>query len=264
MNIFDKTLSVVIMLSMVCVLAYGCKDDPDEETPETPTPVPTAEKGITFTSTGALTFNINHMFDSSALQLSPTQYVTAANDTIKVTQLSYYITNIELTTKQGTKVRLGNANLINFIPPAASSFTLNNIPAGTYTNIAYLIGVDSTRNSTGTNQGDLDPNLGMYWAWSTGYVFVRLKGRFSSAETGYSFDIGGTSNVMSASHDLSGFKKSGTTARLILDMDVANIFNTPNVYNLKTDSISIHDPTSAAIQKLRPNIEGAFSLQSVQ
>ncbi len=264
MNIFGKTFSVMALLSLSFVLVSGCKDEPDDAPSVTPTPVPTNEKGITYTSTGALTISINHMFDSNVLQLSPTKYVTAANDTIKVTQMSYYITNIELTTKQGTKIQLGNANLISFLPPAACSFTLNNIPAGTYTNISYLIGVDSTRNSTGTNQGDLDPNYGMYWSWNTGYVFMRLIGRFSSAELGYSFDIGGTSNIMTASHNLTDYKKSGTSATVKLKLDVARIFNAPNMYDLKVDATEIHSSTSPSIAKFKPNIEAAFTLQSVQ
>jgi hypothetical protein len=262
MNIFHKVLSITSVLGLSLMLMTGCKTEDEEDPIETPTP--TVEKGITFSSNGSLTISLNHQFNGNALQLSPVQYVTTANDTIKITQLTYYITNIVLTTKQGAKVNLGNANLVDFIPPGASSFTINNVPAGNYTNISYLIGVDSTRNSTGTNQGDLDPNNGMYWSWNTGYVFVRIKGRFSSSETGYSFDIGGTSNIMSASHSLMAFEKSGTSAKVMVDMDVANIFNTPNVYNLKTDSLAIHDPTSPAIQKLRPNISGAFTLQSVQ
>ncbi len=259
MNIFNKALSVCIVFAFL-LGTTGCKDDPEPA----PTPTPAVEKGITYTSTGSLTISLNHLFGANALQLSPVKYVTSASDTIVVTELQYYIANVELTTKQGTKVQLGNANLVKFVPPAASSFTINDVPAGTYTGISYLIGVDSTRNSTGTNQGDLDPNYGMYWSWNTGYVFVRLKGRFSASETGYSFDIGGTSNIMSASHSLTAYEKSGTSAIVTLNMDIAKVFNTPSVYDLKVDATDIHSITSPSIAKFKPNITGAFSLQSVQ
>lgn len=262
MNLLSKLLSGTALVMIAGMLVIGCKDDPETDD-TTPTPNPGTEKGITFTTTGSLTVNMSHKFKDQALLFAPQQYVTDANDTIKLTELAYYITNIELTTKQGTKVNLGNANLVRFIPPTPNAFTVNNIPAGTYTNISYLIGVDSTRNCSGAQEGDLDPNYEMFWEWNTGYIFARVKGRFSYNELPYTLDIGGTPNIMSASHALTAYSKSGTAANVHLTMDVAKVFNTPNMYNLKTDSTAIHNSTSPAIQKLRPNISGAFSLTGI-
>lgn len=265
--LFIKKISVLCILFSSLLVLHSC----EKETTGTTTTSTTAttgntfiEEGLTFTSVGNLTININHVFDNEALKLAPQSYVTNSLDTIRFTRLAYYITNVTLTTVAGTQVNLGNANLISFIPPNQNTFTINNIPEGHYKSISYLIGVDSIRNTGGLQEGDLDPNFGMFWVWNTGYVFVRLNGRFGYRETGFSFDIGGTENVMSASHTLTGFKKSGTSAIIDLNMNTASIFNTPNSYSLLTNPTDIHNAASPGIVKLKPNISAAFSLKNVQ
>ena len=36
--------------------------------------------------------------------------------------------------------------------------------------IKFLVGTDSTLNTAGILEADLDPVKGMYWAWNTGYI----------------------------------------------------------------------------------------------
>ena len=43
-------------------------------------------------------------------------------------------------------------------------------------------------------EGDLDPALGMYWAWNTGYINMKLEGKSSSCTSvkkEFQFHIGG-------------------------------------------------------------------------
>jgi hypothetical protein len=265
--LFIKKISVLCVLFSCLLVLHSC----EKETAGTTTTSTTSstgntviEEGLTFTSPGTLTVTFNHQFKEKALQLAPTSYVTNANDTVRFTEIRYYITNVELTTKAGTKVNLGNANLIDFLPPNTSSFSINNIPVGNYTSLSYLIGVDSIRNSGGVQEGDLDPSNGMFWTWNTGYVFLRCKGRFGIAESAFSLDIGGTRNLMVSNHSLIPFKKSGTSATINFNMDIANMFNTPNSYSLITDPADIHTAGSSAIAKLKPNIINAFSIKDIQ
>lgn len=43
--------------------------------------------------------------------------------------------------------------------------------------ISFLLGVDSVTNVSGAFGGDLDPVHGMYWAWNSGYINLKLEGR---------------------------------------------------------------------------------------
>jgi hypothetical protein len=266
-----KMINVKKILIGLSVVAYSigfisCTDDRQDDPVTTTsttstTPVPA---GISFTQKGILKLNIGHVFGTKAFDLSPASYVTKAQDTIFVSELSYYISNIVLTTVNGTKVPLEGYFLEGFLPGQPNVVTLENVPAGNYTDISYLIGVDSAANSTGTHTGDLDPSYGMYWTWNTGYVFVRLKGRHSAANNLYSFDIGGTDNAMPISHSLIAYKVRGTTVTASLKFDIEKVFNAPSEYDLKVDANDIHSTTSPGIAKFVPNITNAFSLTGVK
>jgi hypothetical protein len=261
--------SILVCLSMVvCSIVFiSCSDDKENDTTSVTTtttgnsPVPA---GISFTPNGTLKLNISHVFGSRALDLSPSFYITKAKDTIWVSELSYYISNIVLTTVNGSKVPLDGYFLERFLPGEPNMIALENVPAGNYTGISYLIGVDSTANSTGAHTGDLDPSYGMYWTWNTGYVFVRLKGRHSFVNNLYSFDIGGTENAMSISHSLLPYKVKGTTITASVQFDIEKVFNTPFEYDLKVDANDIHSTTSPGIVKFVSNISNAFSLTTVK
>ena len=52
-----------------------------------------------------------------------------------------------------------------------------NLPANLACNtICFNLGIDSLTNSQGAKGGDLDPALGMYWAWHSGYINLKLEG----------------------------------------------------------------------------------------
>jgi hypothetical protein len=252
----------LLFIAIVAIFAgtfQSCKDDGDDDT------TTTVKDGITLTSAGSLKLSINHVYGNSQLAMSPAVYITDAQDTIKVTQLTYYISNVTLKTAEGTTKNLANYNLIEFTPGQNSEITLTNVPAGTYTSISYMVGVDNTANSTGSHTGDLDPSLGMYWTWNTGYVFIRLKGRYTAQNNAYSFDIGGDNNQMAVSHSLLAHKISGTSATATIAFDLDKVFSGTNTYDLKTDATDIHSTTATeAINKLKPNIAGAFALTAVQ
>lgn len=261
-----KKLLPVFSIMVFAIALSSCVKDGDNSSTTastTSTTTPTYESGMTFTAAGKLTLNFNHTFGSQALALAPQSYVTAASDTVKVTQLLYYVSNVILTTHNGTKVNLGNYNLVSYLSGQPSTITLNNIPSGRYTNISYTIGVDSLANSTGVHTGDLDPSNGMYWTWSTGYVFFRIKGRFSEQNTAYSFDIGGDGNTMNVSHNITSYNAGGTSLTANVNVDLGKVFNSPNIYNLKTDAIDIHDSGQPSIPKLKANISNAFGINSI-
>lgn len=264
MNI--KKVLVGLTLITVSLGFISCSDDPEDE-PTTSTTAttgtPTTADGITFSQTGTLKLDITHKFGSVPFGLSPASFVTAAQDTIVVSQFAYYVSNVVLTSVNGTQVPLEGYFLEEFLPGQPNTITLQNVPAGNYKTISYMIGVDSLANSTGSHTGDLDPSYGMYWTWNTGYVFVRLKGRHSSANSPFSFDIGGTPNAMLFSHNLLSYKVKGTTITSSLMFDMEKVFNAPYVYDLKSDPNDIHSTTSAGIEKFKANIENAVSLTAI-
>ncbi len=44
----------------------------------------------------------------------------------------------------------------------------------------FLLGVDSVTSTSGVHGGDLDPTRGMYWAWNSGYINLKVEGTCAS------------------------------------------------------------------------------------
>lgn len=60
--------------------------------------------------------------------------------------------------------------------------------------IVYSIGLDSVSNTSGALSGALDPLYGMFWTWQSGYIHLKLEGKFvktSSPKTALEFHLGG-------------------------------------------------------------------------
>ena len=60
--------------------------------------------------------------------------------------------------------------------------------------ISFCIGIDSLASVSGALSGDLDPSNGMYWAWQSGYINMKIEGTSSSCKTrknSFNFHIGG-------------------------------------------------------------------------
>ncbi len=108
--------------------------------------------------------------------------ISNSNDSIRVDVVKFYITNISLW-KQGNQVysspvehhliNLETNNTIDLKVPQQISFDT----------IQFFIGTDSITNTLGAMSGDLDAMHGMYWAWQSGYINVKIEGASSICKT---------------------------------------------------------------------------------
>ena len=60
--------------------------------------------------------------------------------------------------------------------------------------VLLRIGMDSVMNTCGRLDGPYDPLLGMYWAWNTGYINLKIMGESSAVPTNsheFEFHLGG-------------------------------------------------------------------------
>ncbi|MEO6685097.1 MAG: MbnP family protein, partial [Dyadobacter sp.] len=109
-------------------------------------------------------------------------YKNSVGEDFTVTKFNYFVTNIKLLRADGTQYIIPQDSL-------SRTITLNRIPKGNYTGVEYILGVDSLRSVSGIEKrgGALDPSGdmagdGMYWAWSSGYIFLKFEG-YSSQST---------------------------------------------------------------------------------
>ncbi len=200
-------------------------------------------------------FSIEPSFDKEALVLNTTKYITTKNDTLSITTLKFYISNVVLYYDDGTEYKeLKSVHLITLDEINTLQFQIKNAPDLKIKKIRFQIGIDSLTNVSGDLTGDLDPSLGMYWAWNSGYINMKLEGKSSSCKTikkDFQFHIGGYLPQQSALQEVSLMVHDKPTT-LHLKMDLSKWLNEVSLH--KTTSIMIPGAKAIAMSELYKNM----------
>jgi len=126
--------------------------------------------------------DISHVVGAEPMQLKTAMYKNAAGDTFNITLFRYYLSNFSLTNKAGKQVKPSAAYfLVSEDSAGSKKLLLKNFAAGTYTQLSFMIGVDSVLNFSGPQSGALDPVHGMFWSWNSGYIMAKLEGTSPSS-----------------------------------------------------------------------------------
>ena len=100
------------------------------------------------------------------------------------------------------------------------------VPDGVFFDaIRFRLGVDSASSSTGAHTGALDPANGMYWAWHTGYVNLKIEGTCDACpppKNDFELHIGGFQNPFNAERVIT---LNTTKNDIEIFFDLANIIN---------------------------------------
>ncbi len=146
--------------------------------------------------TGTLKVEFSNVVGNEALGFDH-WYKNENQDSFKISTYKYYISNVSVATADGkTFDELESFHLIDQEDAASHRFSISNVPAGNYTSVTFLIGVDSARNVQGAQSGSLDPGHGMLWTWNTGYIMAKMEGMSPSsgdANKALTFHIAGFS-----------------------------------------------------------------------
>jgi hypothetical protein len=162
-----------------------------EETPAPTTPV--AE------TTAKFKLEFDHDFNNVLFALN-TPYVTRDNDSVTISMLRYYVTNIQLQKADGTWWSENESYYIVDASQAASLIIeVDSVPLADYKAVRYMIGVDSVRNFSGVQSGALAPSNSMFWSWNSGYIFLKLEGTTNASANGnLKFHVGGFTGANAA------------------------------------------------------------------
>ncbi len=134
--------------------------------------------------TGEVNLEFEHVWgmNEAPFNLNETLVHPLTGDTLNIQMLKYYISNIVLIKADGSVWKQQES--YHLISPTENIISLKDVPEGDYTSMKLTIGVDSTRNCSGLQSGALSPNNGMFWSWSTGYIFFRMEGTSPQSNSG--------------------------------------------------------------------------------
>ena len=146
---------------------------------------------------GFLNFNLNAQLNFQFTWENQTiennkRYYFNAKDWIEFSELKIYLSNYSLS-KNNRGVILKSVDLIDN-ENSESKVILDSINTNFFETLTFHFGLDSSINTSGILDGDLDPMNGMYWAWNSGYIHLKIVGKSSlvqSAKNEFEFHLGG-------------------------------------------------------------------------
>lgn len=198
---------------------------------------------------------IQPTFKNENLVLDNVKYVTGKNDTVTISTFKFYISNVEVEFENGTSYKEPQSyHLIDSENEESLQFQLKNAPDLKIKQLTFNIGLDSATNVSGNLEGDLDPLLGMYWAWNSGYINMKLEGKSSSCKSvkkEFQFHIGGYLPRQNAlQRVVLDFSKN--TSEIQLKVDISKWLD--EVALKQTNSIMIPGAEAIAMSELYKNI----------
>lgn len=145
-------------------------------------------------NTDSLHINFKVSFNKIPLELHK-QYVSVTNDTVALDIFKCYISSIQIRyADKSVYVEKDSYHLLDLENPSSLYIPITPSNDKHITKISFSIGIDSLTSNSGALTGDLDPTKGMYWAWQSGYINMKLEGKSPSCKTRknqFHFHLGG-------------------------------------------------------------------------
>ncbi|MDB5282084.1 MAG: hypothetical protein JWO06_1159 [Bacteroidota bacterium] len=216
-----------------------------------------------------LSIQFKNYVGNELLKLDSGAYKNEAGQLYTVSKFKYYIGHIQLKKADGTEYVSKEYFLLNEDEESTKQLTLSDVPPGDYKEISFLLGVDSLSNCSGAQSGALDPVNGMFWAWNTGYIFLKMEGSSPvSTSPGHflEFHIGGYKEPNNCIRKISLPLKAGIKIAeekpnaLIIKTDIAEVFRSPVTVDFSKYS-SVTDFHNAGM--IADNYSDMFSILSV-
>ena len=136
--------------------------------------------------------------DGTQLVLGESVVYKEGAEMVSIDQLRFYISNLQWEDSAAELIAPEKSyHLVDAAVPTSQRLTLPT--SASMTSLHFGFGVDSLTNDAGVHGGDLDPTVGMYWAWQSGYINFKLEGRSEDACDEFTYHLGGFLNGLDAS-----------------------------------------------------------------
>ncbi len=124
-----------------------------------------------------------------------TWFVSKNGDSIQFDNIRFYLSNIQFEMDDNALIKdTIKAHLVDIFEPHTLKIGLPKIDFKHVKTLRFDMGIDSLTNVEGALSGDLDPQRGMYWAWQSGYINMKIEGRSpqcQSRKNVFQYHLGG-------------------------------------------------------------------------
>jgi len=202
--------------------------------------------------------------------LNDSTYTNPFGEKYIITKLRYYVSNVELQRADNFFKEKNSYHLIDESKTESQTINLM-IPEGKYTQLQFLLGVDSLHNVSGAQTDGLDPTKDMFWTWNSGYVMAKMEGNSPDSKlvnNKFEYHIGGFSGQYNVLKKVqfnfpltTAIFKAGKTYTFVIDADINTWWQ--NLHDIKiSEHPSITSPGINA-KNLSDNYANMFHIEKV-
>lgn len=139
--------------------------------------------------------NILPQWNKKSFLCETNYFIPHVQDSVRVDVFRCYFSNFRWLNEQGKTISSAkNVHLFDLSDTAMHTLHFEQpIPAGARF-LEFNLGIDSLTQISGALGGDLDPGRGMYWAWQSGYIQLKLEGSSpvcQSRKNRFQYHLGG-------------------------------------------------------------------------
>jgi hypothetical protein len=142
-----------------------------------------------------LTLAFQPLVGSRPLVLETEEYRNQLGQPYTLEQVRWYVSNLALKSKGRTVWECPRRHILMDAAQASTLTIRWEKPQGlAFDSLVFDVGLDSATHISGALGGDLDPTLGMYWAWNSGYIHVKIEGKSPACrvpQQSFQFHLGG-------------------------------------------------------------------------
>jgi len=183
-----------------------------------------------------------------------------------IDKFKFYVSHISVVTADHREHPLDDAcHLVDAADSASSAITIpaDGLRGLRMVSLHFLLGVDSTKNVSGAQAGDLDPLKGMFWTWNTGYVDAELEGKSDSSHAPVHFlswHVGGFRQRQNAARGIALSLEGTPVDRIIvIDADILKWFDGHSPVRITLTPLC-HEPGPLAMT-IADNYASMFSVE---
>ncbi len=244
-----RKISVLTIGLLFSLLLFStCKKDPGE---------------------GTVELIFEHEVNGQDLVLNEFLYTCEAGYEFSVIRLKYYISNFVLTRDDGTEYRLDKVHYRELGVDATRTLEMADVPAGTYTSLSFIYGLDQETNVPGGLE-NTTTNINMEWPMPPGYHYMKFEGKYKIPGTGevkafntHTGATGGNQNFIQISLPLHGLEIDDNSWDITLVMDLNEWYQNPNTYDFEFFGPMIMENQNAQAA-LKANGADVFSVESME
>lgn len=219
---------------------------------------------------GKVSITFSFTFNGEPLIFGDKEYTIASGNKIKIADIQYFISDPVFVGQRGqSRGFQKESNRIHYVDsdlPATLKWEIDEpLPSGIYDYVEFIYGLDSAYNHTGMFLNA--PESLMFWPESMGggYHHLKLNGRYALHADDtlfypFGFHAGTDTNAVHLRDTLRIFLTDGLTQSLKLNMEVANWFKNPNVWDFGKFGGSVMQNMEAQ-RIIKENAHDVFSIQ---